>query len=71
LSACFLRVVDQPLLFGDPLLKLFDQGRLSPMGALFARGLKPGLSVAEASKKQYLLFLPLSRRLDWQERKRR
>jgi hypothetical protein len=36
--------------------KLFDQGRLSPMGALFARGLKPGLSVAEASKKQYLLF---------------
>ena len=37
------------------------------MGALFARGLKPALSVAEASKKQYLLFLPLSKRLDWQE----
>ena len=41
---------------GDAIWQAQLQGRLSPMGALFARGLKPALSVAEASKKQYLLF---------------
>jgi hypothetical protein len=46
LSACFLRVVDQPLLFGDPLLKLLDF-LLNTRLLLRLRRLEPALEIFE------------------------